>query len=28
VYSEREFEQMSRDPESFLAQKLPTALQL
>ena len=28
VYSEREFEQMSRDPESFLAQNLPTAIQL
>ena len=28
VYSEREFEQMSRDPDSFLAQSLPTALQL
>jgi hypothetical protein len=28
VYSEREFEQMSRDPESFLAQNLPTAVEL
>jgi len=28
VYSEREFEQMSRDPDSFLAQSLLTALQL
>ncbi len=28
VYSEREFEQMSRDPENILAQNLPTAVQL
>jgi tRNA nucleotidyltransferase (CCA-adding enzyme) len=28
VYSERGFEQMCRDPESLLAQNLPTALQL
>jgi predicted nucleotidyltransferase len=28
VYSEREFEQMSRDPESLLAQNLPTAVEL
>src|SRR5271157_2743888 len=28
VYSEREFEQMRSEPESFLAQNLPTALQL
>jgi predicted nucleotidyltransferase len=28
VYSEREFEQVSREPESFLAQNLTTALQL
>jgi hypothetical protein len=28
VYSEGEFEQMARDPESFLAQNLPTAVEL
>lgn len=28
VYSESEFERLSRDPESFLAQNLPTALEL
>jgi tRNA nucleotidyltransferase (CCA-adding enzyme) len=28
VYSEREFEQMRSEPDSFLAQNLPTALQL
>jgi len=28
VYSEREFEQISRDPDSLVAQNLPTALQL
>jgi tRNA nucleotidyltransferase (CCA-adding enzyme) len=28
VYSEREFEQMRSEPDSFLAQKLPIALQL
>jgi len=28
VYSEREFEQMSPDPESFLARNLPTAVEL
>lgn len=28
VYSETEFEQLSRDPESFLAQNLPSALEL
>jgi predicted nucleotidyltransferase len=28
VYSEREFEQMSADPESFLARNLPTAVEL
>jgi predicted nucleotidyltransferase len=28
VYSEREFVQMSREPESFLAQNLPTAIEL
>jgi tRNA nucleotidyltransferase (CCA-adding enzyme) len=28
VYSEREFEQISRDPESFLAQNLPAAVEL
>ena len=27
VYSEREFEQMSRDSESFLARDLPTAIE-
>lgn len=28
VYSETEFEQLSRDPESFLARNLPAALEL
>jgi len=28
VYSETEFEQLSFDPASFLAQNLPTALEL
>lgn len=28
VYSETEFEQLSRDPESFLARNLPSALEL
>jgi tRNA nucleotidyltransferase (CCA-adding enzyme) len=28
VYSEREFEQLSADPESFLARNLPTAVEL
>lgn len=28
VHSEIEFEQLSRDPSSFLAQNLPTALEL
>jgi hypothetical protein len=28
VYSEHEFEQMARDPESFLARNLPTAVEL
>jgi hypothetical protein len=28
VYSETEFQKLSRDPESFLAQNLPTALEL
>ena len=28
VYSEGEFERLSRDPESFLAQNLPTALEM
>jgi predicted nucleotidyltransferase len=28
VYSEREFEQMSRDPETFLARNLPRAVAL
>jgi predicted nucleotidyltransferase len=28
VYSEREFEQLSVDPESFLARNLPTAIEL
>jgi len=28
IYSEREFEQMFRDSESFLAQNLPTAVEL
>ncbi|MBZ5561782.1 MAG: nucleotidyltransferase domain-containing protein [Acidobacteriia bacterium] len=28
IYSETEFERLSRDPESFLAQNLPTAIEL
>lgn len=28
VYSEAEFEQLGRDPEGFLSQNLPTALEL
>ncbi len=28
VYSEREFEQLASDPNSFIAQNLPTAIQL
>jgi predicted nucleotidyltransferase len=28
VYSESEFERLSRDPDSFLARNLPTALEL
>lgn len=28
IYSETEFEQLSRDPTSFLAQNLPSALEL
>jgi hypothetical protein len=28
VYSESEFQKLSRDPESFLAQNLPTAIEL
>jgi len=28
VYSEREFDQLSRDPSSFLGRNLPTALEL
>ena len=28
IYSEREFEQMSADPESFLARNLPAAVEL
>jgi len=28
IYSEREFGQMSADPESFLARNLPTAIEL
>jgi len=28
VYSDAEFERLSRDPESFLAQNLPTALEM
>jgi predicted nucleotidyltransferase len=28
VYSQTEFEQLSRDPPSFLAQNLPSALEL
>lgn len=28
VYSEKEFEQLARDPASFLAQNLPSALEL
>ncbi len=28
IYSETEFERLSREPESFLAQNLPTAIEL